>query len=242
MKTGKNKKWMIAGVFAVLLLAAYLGFGKSYIQRHFVTNHADENSSIAGEKVVHDKKVLTVYFTRVGNSAFEPDVQAVSGASLVIDDDKLIGNSELLGKMIQDAAGGDLFAIRTEEKYPSSYGETTMVARTEKQQGIRPVLVGELPDMSQYDTVFLIHPIWWNTIPMPVVSFLEQAGLRSDMTIYPVATHGGSKAGNSNEDIRKYCEAKVAPSFCVMDDDVKGYRGQIGDMVKDALNPGKELP
>ncbi len=40
-------------------------------------------------------------------------------------------------------------------------------------KGIRPALK-ECPDISGYDVIFLGFPNWWNTLPMPVVTFLEQ--------------------------------------------------------------------
>lgn len=42
-----------------------------------------------------NRKVLSVYFTRVGNSDFDKDINAVSGASLMLDGETLIGNSQL---------------------------------------------------------------------------------------------------------------------------------------------------
>ena len=41
----------------------------------------DEEAAISGDKVsMGDRKVLSVYFTRVGNTDFDKDVNAVSGA------------------------------------------------------------------------------------------------------------------------------------------------------------------
>lgn len=230
----KKKKWIIIGVIALIAVVLFATFGVSYIKRHFVTNEVSPSAAVAGEAIVNDHRVLTVYFTRVGNSAFEPDVDAVSGASLMIDGETLVGNCQLLADMVQNAVGGDVYSIRTEKQYPSGYGATTSVAKTEMDSGERPVLLGELPDMAEYDTVFLVYPVWWGTIPMAVTSFLEQEDL-SNITLYPIATHGGSKAANSVEDIRAACKADVQDVICVFDDDVPTARAELGQQIKAIL-------
>lgn len=230
----KKKKWIIIGIVLVVAVALFATFGVSYIKRHFVTNEVSSSAAIVGETIANDHRVLTVYFTRVGNSDFAPDVDAVSGASLMVDGDTLVGNSQLLADMVQNAVGGDVYAIRTEKQYPSGYGSTTSVAKTEFDSGERPVLLGELPNPTQYDTVFLVYPVWWGTIPMAVTSFLEQVDL-SGITLYPIATHGGSKESRSVDAIREACNADVQNAICVFDDDVPTARAALGEQIKAAL-------
>ena len=63
----------------------------------------------------------------------------------------------------------------------------------------RQVLL-ELVDMPEnidgYDVVFLVFPLWWNTIPKPVEAFLNRYDF-SGKSVIPVVTHGGSGAGRS---------------------------------------------
>lgn len=53
-------------------------------------------------------------------------MDAVSSASLMEEDGKLIGNSQLLAIIIQNSVGGELYAIQTEKKYPSGYSDTVL--------------------------------------------------------------------------------------------------------------------
>lgn len=233
MKQLKNHKvlYIIAGVVVVAAITGY--FLIPYIKRHYIPATVDVDKATEMEKVdFGQERVLTVYFTRVGNSDFEEDVDAVSGASLMKEGGKLIGNSQLLAAMVQNSVGGELYAIRTEKKYPSSYGDTVSVARDEIDSDEKVVLSGSLPDLSQYDIVVLVYPVWWGTIPNAVKSFLQSEDL-SGIVLYPLVTHGGSGAGNSVEDIQAVCGADVSSnSLEVFDDDVI----DAADMVAEWLN------
>lgn len=49
--------------------------------------------------------------------------------------------------------------------------------------------------MEEYDIVFIGFPNWWYTLPMPVLSFVEEYDF-SGKTIVPFCTHGtGGLAG-----------------------------------------------
>ena len=223
MEKKKNRKkiFIIIGAVAVaiLLIAAY--FLVPYLKRHYRTVTVDVAGATAAEKVdFGEKRILTVYFTRVGNSDFEENVDAVSSASLMEENGTLIGNSQLLAAMVQNSAGGDIYAISTEKKYPSGYNDTVSVARDEIDSDEEVALVGELPDFSRYDVMILVYPVWWGTAPNAVKSFLKGEDL-SGITLYPIITHGGSGAASSVQDIKEICTADVSDQKLeVFDDDV----------------------
>ena len=130
MKKHKRMYLVIGLALAAALIAGY--FFVPYAKRHYIPVSVDVDEAVAMEKLdMGEKKILTVYFTRVGNSDFEKEVDAVSSASLMEDDGTLVGNSELLAAMVHNAVGGELYAIQTEKKYPSTYSETVSVAKDE---------------------------------------------------------------------------------------------------------------
>ena len=229
----KHKKiYLIAGVvLAAALIAGY--FFVPYAKRHYIPVSVDMDEAAAMEKAdMGERKVLTVYFTRVGNSDFEEDVDAVSSASLMKDNKTLVGNSQLLATMVYNAVGGELYGIQTEKKYPSAYSDTVSVAKDEMDSDEDVALSGTLPELSRYDMVVLVFPVWWGTIPGAVKSFLQSDDL-SGKTIYPLVTHGGSGAGNSVEDIRKLCKADVSNDVLeVFDDDVANAAGAVSEWLK----------
>ena len=229
----KHKKiYLIAGVvLAAALIAGY--FFVPYAKRHYIPVSVDMNEAAAMEKAdMGERKVLTVYFTRVGNSEFEEDVDVVSSASLMKDNETLVGNSQLLATMVYNAVGGELYGIQTEKKYPSAYSDTVSVAKDEMDSDENVALSGTLPELSRYDMVVLVFPVWWGTVPGAVKSFLQSDDM-AGKTIYPLVTHGGSGAGNSVEDIRKLCKADVSNDVLeVFDDDVTNAAGAVSEWLK----------
>ncbi len=229
----KHKKiYLIAGVvLAAALIAGY--FFVPYAKRHYIPVSVDMDEAAAMEKAdMGERKVLTVYFTRVGNSEFEEDVDAVSSASLMKDNETLVGNSQLLATMVYNAVGGELYGIQTEKKYPSAYSDTVSVAKDEMDSDEDVALSGTLPELSRYDMVVLVFPVWWGTVPGAVKSFLQSDDM-AGKTIYPLVTHGGSGAGNSVEDIRKLCKADVSNDVLeVFDDDVTNAAGAVSEWLK----------
>ncbi len=75
--------------------------------------------------------ILIAYFSRVGNTDFADDVDAVTSASLLVKDNRIYGNTQYVATLVQKAAGGDLFLIETKEKYPSDYDETWFTLKTD---------------------------------------------------------------------------------------------------------------
>jgi flavodoxin len=118
------------------------------------------------------------------------------------------GNTRSLAEQIHQVVGGDLFEIKTVEAYPTEYRPTTEVAKRELEANSRPAIAGRVNEIASYDIIFLGYPIWWETIPMPLCTFLEQYDF-SGKTIIPFCTYGrglrGSGLGRSADDIKKLC-------------------------------------
>lgn len=161
--------------------------------------------SLAGaEETPEGSRMLVVSFSRVGNAAFADDVDIATSASLQMVDGVLTGNNQLLAAYAQQALGADHFEIHAEETYPSDYRENTEVATVEKAENARPALATQAENMDAYDTIILISPIWWATMPMPVFTFLESYDF-AGKTIAAIISHEGSGLGSSISDIQTLC-------------------------------------
>lgn len=66
----------------------------------------------------------------------------------------------------------------------------------------RPALDGAIPDLSEYDTVYLGFPIWWGIAPRVVNTFIENSDLK-DKDLIVFATSGGSGLEYAVNDLRK---------------------------------------
>lgn len=109
------------------------------------------------------------------------------------------GNTRVVAGLIHRAprkGGADLFEIRPARPYPDDYLETVEQARKERDSGHEPALEAKVVRMADYDTVFLGFPIWGETAPPVIRSFLSAHDL-SDKTVIPFVTHGGYGLGNS---------------------------------------------
>ena len=132
--------------------------------------------------------ILIAYFTWADNAVVEDpssvDVDATTSASVLAP-----GNAAKLADWIQQEVGGDLHAIVAAEPYSSDYDQCLDRAADEKADNARPALTSHVDNMEDYDIVFLGFPNWWYTLPMPVLTFVEEYDW-SGKTVVPFVTHG----------------------------------------------------
>jgi len=226
----KNKKRMAIGIAILAIIAFSIGqYGVPYMDRHFKVVEVTTKDDITSSNYsFNGGNPLVVYFTRVGNTDFTDNVDAVSGASLLVEDGILRGNTEFMAGSLVDMLGCDARAIIiTEYKYPSSYSGTCSVAGVELKNQTRPEI--EPIDVSEYDQIILVYPIWWGTIPMPVASFIEQGDF-TGKDIYLIATQGSSGFASSTEDIKALIpEANVIETLSIYCDDIP----ESADMIRE---------
>ena len=224
-----RRKWqVVCGIVLGCVLTSVLGlWAVPYMNRHFRRVEIDYEQSVSGEKVSWTReKPLVVYFTRVGNTDFEENVDVVSGASLMLASGKLTGNTELLAAMLCDALDCEMQAITlTGERYPSSYNGTISVAGKELRENARPEI--SPIDISGYETVILVYPIWWGTVPMPVATFLTENDFTGKQ-LYLMATQGSRGFAQSTGDVRKMAPgATVTEGISIYCDDIPYVREEI---------------
>lgn len=100
--------------------------------------------------------------------------------------------------------GADLFEIRPVQAYTSAdlnwMDKQSRSSLEMKDKASRVEIAEKVPNMDQYDEIFLGFPIWWGVAPHIINSFLEQYDL-TGKTISPFATSGGSGYGRSNKEL-----------------------------------------
>lgn len=148
-----------------------------------------------------DQRVLVVYFSRADENT--------GGVGYI---EK--GNTKILAEMIAERTHGDIFEIKTVKPYPKEYRPATEAAKQEKEENARPEIVGELPDLSKYDVVFLGYPIWWSDMPMPVYTFLDRENFAGKI-ILPFCTHEGSGLSDTQRSIADVTKADVREGFAL---------------------------
>lgn len=120
------------------------------------------------------------------------------------------GVTEEVAKKLAKAAEADLFEIKPEVPYTAADLDwTNKKSRSTVEMNdpmSRPAIAGKLPNMADYDVVFVGFPIWWYVAPTIIDTFLESYDF-SGKTVAPFATSGGSGMGKTVDVLRR-----VAPT------------------------------
>ncbi|MDE6864577.1 MAG: hypothetical protein K2J41_09370 [Eubacterium sp.] len=192
----------------------------------------------AGLSVGDNQNVLIAYFSRSGNTVIPEDVDAISSASLNISEDgNSIGNAEQIAKWIAEETGGDLFLIQTEYTYPTDYNKVVKVGEGQDADGYHPALASHVENMEQYDTVYLVYPIWHYTLSVPVCSFLDEYDL-GGKTVYAFATNAGSRFADSISRIREAePDATVIEGLSVSEKEMTDAKEKVLSCVRDLAEP-----
>lgn len=145
--------------------------------------------------------ILTAYFSMKGET-IAPGMKIVNLKK---------GHTAVTAEAVHEAVGGDLFEIKTVKTYIADHMKMIYEAKEELEQGTRPELKSYPESLDEYDVIFLGYPNWWNTLPMPVVTFLEHFDWNGKRII-PFNTSEGSGAGKSVEKIREICTGAAVDS------------------------------
>lgn len=75
--------------------------------------------------------------------------------------------TEKVAKLIQEKTNADIYEIRTKEEYNPSQ------ARGDREKGVVPEIVDDIPNIEQYDLIIAGSPIWGYTVSTTMMSFLD---------------------------------------------------------------------
>ncbi len=128
-------------------------------------------------------------------------------------------NTEAVAQLIKENTDADLFEIKTENSYPENYEET---AKQEKESNARPKLSTHVSNMNDYDVIFIGYPIWLDTTPMAIRTFLEEYDFEGKLVI-PFCINNNDGLGSSVDDIvATVPEANVLDGLSILESEVEG--------------------
>lgn len=161
-------------------------------------------------------KILTVYYSLKG--------QTIAPGMTIVNLEK--GHTAAAAEFVQKAVGGDLFEIETVKTYIEDHMKMIYEAKDELDKGVYPELKS-YPDISEYDTLFLGFPNWWNTIPTPMFNFLMHYDWHGKRII-PFVTSGSGGFGRSLDDIKRICVgAEISKGAEFIGHEVEGSEQKI---------------
>ena len=170
-------------------------------------------------------EILVVYFSRTGE---QYNVGVI---------DK--GNTAIVADMIAEQTGADVFEILPQEDYyPYTYNELTDVAKKELNENARPEYAGEVPELSQYSTIFIGAPVWWGDWPMIMYTFFEKnADGLEGKTLIPFSTHAGSGLSGFDRKLSDACpDSTVGTGLAIAGTDAQNDQDNVRNKVNDWLS------
>ena len=177
------------------------------------------------DTVTGGSDILVVYFSRTGE-------QYTVG---VIDE----GNTAIVAKMIAEQTGADLFEVLpVDDHYPMTYAELTDVAKQEQNNNARPEYAGEVPDLAQYNTIFIGAPVWWGDWPMIMYTFFEtNADTLAGKKLVPFSTHEGSGLSGFDRKLESACpDSTILDGLAIRGNDCQNKQDSVRSTVNDWLS------
>ena len=149
-----------------------------------------------------DKKILVVYFSRTGE---EYNVGTISK-----------GNTAIVAEFIAQRTRADVFEVKPATPYPDEYEACTELSKRELETNARPPLANTLPNLEQYDTIFIGYPIWWGALPRIMMTFVE-SGSFGGKKLIPFCTHGGSGLASTERELAEACpKAEILSGLAIV--------------------------
>ena len=112
------------------------------------------------------------------------------------------GNTEYVAEFVQEMTGADMFKVEPEVPYAKDYD--TCIKEAKKRIGNAPIKE-KLTDISAYDTVFIMSPIYWGTYAPEVETALDGLDF-TGKTVRIICTHEGSGLSSMPSDIKRMCK------------------------------------
>lgn len=118
-----------------------------------------------------------------------------------------------LAKRLAKSVQADIYEIRPQIPYTDAdlnwMDKTSRSTLEMKDPSCRPAIVQPVPDVQQYDVVFVGFPVWWYREPSIIDTFMEACKWNGQKVV-PFATSGSSGIGSADKNMQK-----LAPSTTV---------------------------
>ena len=138
--------------------------------------------------VFKDQKSLVIYFSRADEN------YAVGYINK--------GNTEYIAEYVRDIVNADLFKVEPLIPYSKDYN----ICIQEAKQRVGNAPVKEIiQDISQYEVIYIMTPIYWGTYTPEMETALKEIDFTGKI-IRIVTTHEGSGLANVPSDVKRICK------------------------------------
>lgn len=115
------------------------------------------------------------------------------------------GTTKGVAQQLAEVAGADLHEIKPAQHYTDAdldWRNKKSRSSVEMQdKSSRPAITDKLKNLQDYDVIYVGFPIWWNTCPTIINTFMEAYDFQGK-TVIPFATSGGSSIKKACEDLK----------------------------------------
>ncbi|MCR5483152.1 MAG: flavodoxin [Bacilli bacterium] len=112
------------------------------------------------------------------------------------------GNTEVVAEYLRDLIGADMFKVEPLKAYAKDYATCIQEAKARIHNA--PIM-DNITDISSYDTIYVMSPIYWGTFAPEMETCLSGINF-TGKKIRVISTHEGSGLANMVEDVEKVCK------------------------------------
>ena len=112
------------------------------------------------------------------------------------------GNTEIVAEYLQELTGAEMYKAEPSVPYAKDY--KTCIEEAKQRIGNAPVR-GKLTDISAYDTIYILSPIYWGTYAPEIETAIEDLDWNGK-TVRVISTHEGSGLGSMVTDVKRICK------------------------------------
>ena len=112
------------------------------------------------------------------------------------------GNTEIVAEYVQELTGADMFKVEPAVPYAADYN--TCIREAKQRIGNAPIKE-KFTDISAYDTIYVMSPIYWGTYAPEVETALEGLDF-AGKTVRVICTHEGSGLASMPSDVKRMCK------------------------------------
>lgn len=115
------------------------------------------------------------------------------------------GNTEIVAEYVRDMTGADMF--KAEPLVPYSADYNTCIEEAKKRVGNAPIKES-LTDISAYDTIYIMSPIYWGTYAPELETAIKDLDF-TGKKVRVITTHEGSGLASVVRDVKKNCKGAI---------------------------------
>ena len=198
-----NIRSIFTAIVAILTMTDCHGQNKQEVE------HRNQNTM---------KRSIVIFFSHAGDNYAVGNIK--------------VGNTKVVADYISEMTGAAQYEIVTHKYDGMAYNSLVELAKDETAKGELPPYEGEVPDLSQYDTVFIGGPIWWGTYPQVMFTLFRDINL-DGKTVIPFTTHEGSGLASTVSDVKKaFPKAHVMEGFSIYGHEVRSGKTKVETWLK----------